>query len=606
MVKDLVAAVDSIYTNIGKHDKLLQEHQTTVDYTEEWKAKYGHIKFEEWEQKFYFIERRIDTIEEWMPTLEPRFAELHAKIDANYTELKEYTDNKIKVVYDEMIVQMEKLDKKIVSVDCDLKAYNEIQDKKIDNLGYKINECFSIQEATRTKLEKFTKRLIDLETQFNSLNFDTFLTKQDLENYKLIVNQQIEEIKIEANEKFLIKDIGYKMINQVDNQVQLVRGELLDYKDKTKYIPGELKMLNSLINETRKYKAEKLYVDELVQKVEIMKQETIKISGMQDELQKNSEIKDEIDIIKDKLHKTYKIVLDKMDKTEKETIMSLIKEKAQTARQNHNEFLNYKKSAQFELHKIDKLHDRIDGIGGKNASKEEFIKFKESFQEYTSQNEEEFNNLRQYFNSKLTLKGDKDWIKRVINKLKDAWKEFENKERDRNDAILTKKVINDANCASCDKHMKELNAENVKYRDWNKIEKQEAAKIGKNEVSRSISNFGKGYSRYIALDKKFGNYEVTSGNKLGSYSYNYDNSIEKVNNDIKNLVYNESNKSKYSIRNKIEIKRRKVATSCIIDSYNDQIENIRIPDDESRNSFKHYPSFTSNDYKAVNTPDIIN
>lgn len=70
-----------------------------------------------------------------------------------------------------------------------------------------------------------------------------------------------------------------------------------------------------------------------------------------------------------------------MDKTEKETIMSLIKEKAQTARQNHNEFLNYKKSAQFELHKIDKLHDRIDGIGGKNASKEEFIKFKESFQE---------------------------------------------------------------------------------------------------------------------------------------------------------------------------------------------------------------------------------
>lgn len=92
----------------------------------------------------------------------------------------------------------------------------------------------------------------------------------------------------------------------------------------------------------------------------------------------------------------------------------------------------------------------------------------------------------------MTLKGDKDWIKRVINKLKDAWKEFENKERDRNDAILTKKVINDANCASCDKHMKELNAENVKYRDWNKIEKQEAAKIGKNEVSRSISNFGKG------------------------------------------------------------------------------------------------------------------
>lgn len=43
--------------------------------------------------------------------------------------------------------------------------------------------------------------------------------------------------------------------------------------------------------------------------------------------------------------------------------------------------------------------------------------------------------------------------------------------------------------------MKQLNSENVKYRDWNKIDKLEAAKIGKNEVSRSISNFGKGYSR---------------------------------------------------------------------------------------------------------------
>lgn len=122
-------------------------------------------------------------------------------------------------------------------------------------------------------------------------------------------------------------------------------------------------------------------MDELFQKIEIMKQETIKISGMQEELQKNSEIKDEIEIIKEKLHKTYKSVLDKMDKTEKESIMSLIKEKAQTARSNHNEFINYKKITQFEINKIDKLNDRIDGIGSKNASKEEFIKFKDYFQE---------------------------------------------------------------------------------------------------------------------------------------------------------------------------------------------------------------------------------
>lgn len=126
-----------------------------------------------------------------------------------------------------------------------------------------------------------------------------------------------------------------------------------------------------------------------------MKSETLKISGMQDELQKNTEMKDELEVIKDKLHKTYKSVLDKMDKTEKDTIIALIKEKAQTARQNHNEFLNYKKRTEFDLNKIDRLHDRIDGIGGKNASKEELIKLKEDFQEFREHNDDEFNNLRQ-------------------------------------------------------------------------------------------------------------------------------------------------------------------------------------------------------------------
>jgi len=53
-------------------------------------------------------------------------------------------------------------------------------------------------------------------------------------------------------------------------------------------------------------------------------------------------------------------------------------------------------------------------------------------------------------------------MKKVIAKLKDAWKEFESKERDRNDAILTKKVIKDSLCGSCDKDMKELNSEHVK------------------------------------------------------------------------------------------------------------------------------------------------
>lgn len=70
-----------------------------------------------------------------MPTLEPRFEELHVKIQDNYTALIEYTNEKTKVIYDDLVIQLNKLDKKIVSVDCDLKAYNEIQDKKIENIG---------------------------------------------------------------------------------------------------------------------------------------------------------------------------------------------------------------------------------------------------------------------------------------------------------------------------------------------------------------------------------------------------------------------------------------------------------------------------------------
>lgn len=144
-----------------------------------------------------------------------------------------------------------------------------------------------------------------------------------------------------------------------------------------------------------------------------------------------------------------------------------------------------------ELIKIVTLQDKIEGFKGKSCTLEEFIKLKETVDQFKGVNDEELNNIRQYFNSKLTLKGDKDWIKKVISKLKEAWKEFESKERDRNEAILTRKLINDAQCGSCDKNMKELIPEKTKYRDWNKVESV-ADYRGKKEVSRSISNFGKG------------------------------------------------------------------------------------------------------------------
>ena len=48
-----------------------------------------------------------------MPTLEPRFQEIHHKIDANKIELMQYTDTKSKMIYDELANQIEKLDKKV-------------------------------------------------------------------------------------------------------------------------------------------------------------------------------------------------------------------------------------------------------------------------------------------------------------------------------------------------------------------------------------------------------------------------------------------------------------------------------------------------------------
>lgn len=196
----------------------------------------------------------------------------------------------------------------------------------------------------------------------------------------------------------------------------------------------------------------------------------MKIAGLQEELEKNSDVKQDLDACKAKIQSVSKALHDKLDKAEKDPILLLIKESKQTTRTNYNEFNAYKRKIDSELNKIVYLQDKIEGFKGKSCTLEEFIKLKETVDEFKGNNDEELNNLRQYFNSKLTLKGDKEWIKKVINKLKDAWKEFESKERDRNEAILTKKLINDAQCASCDKKMTELLPEKTKYRDWNKVE----------------------------------------------------------------------------------------------------------------------------------------
>lgn len=143
-----------------------------------------------------------------MPTLEPKFEHLQTQINENFTTLKEYTDSKVKLIYDQLVVEISALDKKIVSVDCDLKAYNEVQDRRIDSYDHKINEVRSVIQLTKDKLDRTTKRLVELENSFNSFNFDTFLKKKDLEDYKEVVNGQIEVVKNDANDKFIVKEVA--------------------------------------------------------------------------------------------------------------------------------------------------------------------------------------------------------------------------------------------------------------------------------------------------------------------------------------------------------------------------------------------------------------
>jgi len=79
----------NIYDDIKKHDDLLILHQRTIDCSDAWMAKYGHIKFEEWDVRFRLIEDRLKAIEDWMPTLEPRFDHLQTQINDNFVTLKE-------------------------------------------------------------------------------------------------------------------------------------------------------------------------------------------------------------------------------------------------------------------------------------------------------------------------------------------------------------------------------------------------------------------------------------------------------------------------------------------------------------------------------------
>lgn len=62
----------------------------------------------------------------------------------------------------------------------------------------------------------------------------------------------------DSNDKFILKEVAFKMINKTDDNIERCRKELNDHRDKMRMIPGEISNLNSVVIELRKFKAEKL------------------------------------------------------------------------------------------------------------------------------------------------------------------------------------------------------------------------------------------------------------------------------------------------------------------------------------------------------------
>jgi len=102
--------------------------------------------------------------------------------------------------------------------------------------------------------------------------------------------------------------------------------------------------------------------------------------------------------------------------------------------------------------------------------------------------------VRVFFNSKLILKADKEWVRKIFNKVRDLLTNIEKKERDRDEAILSRKPLEQTNCASCDTQMKEMRGLTADHLNWNNFPRAES--------HLRMSNLGKGYSRMLHLMKK--------------------------------------------------------------------------------------------------------
>jgi len=82
------------------------------------------------------------------------------------------------------------------------------------------------------------------------------------------------------------------------------------------------------------------------------------------------------------------------------------------------------------------------------------------------------------------LKADKDWVRKIFNKVKDLFTNIEKKEKDREEAILSRKPLGNTDCASCDNHMKDMRGLTADHVSWNNFPRSDS--------HLRMSNLGKG------------------------------------------------------------------------------------------------------------------
>jgi len=107
---------------------------------------------------------------------------------------------------------------------------------------------------------------------------------------------------------------------------------------------------------------------------------------------------------------------------------------------------------------LSKIYDKLTLLDLDKLSKDEFKIIKKSLDELVNQHQSEMEELRTYFNSKLFIKADKDWVKTLINKLKKIMDRNEMQHKIHDEALISKKPFDNNKCGSCDVKLDHLQA----------------------------------------------------------------------------------------------------------------------------------------------------